>query len=164
MNLLTKILFVILAGIILVLGFVFGTVILTVLFIVLIFMTLLFILMWLFNNLATLFKNHTAKLIFKAIFSVLVTYGLLTLFWVFASDSFLSLEKYTALVTLWVITVLLFSALWYLLQIKMQPKKHAYLWDNYKQTPNTLSTWDVLVMLILPSLIILVFNAVHSIV
>jgi len=95
---------------------------------------------------------------------VLVTYGLLTLLWVFASDSFLSLEKYTALVTLWVITVILFSALWYLLQIKMQPKKHVYLWDSYKQTPDTLNAWDVLVMLILPSLIILVFNSVHSIV
>ncbi|HOW29754.1 MAG TPA: hypothetical protein PK685_03760 [archaeon] len=164
MNLLTKIIFLILAGIILVLGFVLGTFILTFIFIVLLLMTVLFIIMWLFNNIVTLFKTGTAKLIFKAIFSVLVTYGLITILWIFSSKYFLALEKYTAIITLWVISALIFSLLWYLLHLKKQTKAHTYLWDEYKKNPDALNTWDVLVMLVMPSLIIFIFNAVHLII
>lgn len=164
MNLLTKIIFLILAGIILVLGFVLGTFILTFIFIILLLMSVLFIIMWLFNNVVTLFKTGTAKLIFKAIFSVLVTYGLISILWFFTSKHFLALEKYTAIITLWVITALIFSSLWYLLHLKKQSRKHVYLWDEYKKNPDALNTWDALVMLIMPSLIIYIFNAIHLII
>jgi len=76
----------------------------------------------------------------------------------------MQLEKYTALTLLWVIATLIFSSLWYLLHLKKQTKKHVYLWDEYKKNPDALNTWDVLVMLIMPSLIIYVFNAIHLIV
>lgn len=164
MNILTKIIFLILAGIIIVLGFVLGTFILTFIFIVLVFMSILFIIMWLFNNIVTLFKTGTAKLIFKSIFSVLITSGLLSLLWLFTSKYFMQLEKYTALTLLWVIATLIFSSLWYLLHLKKQTKKHVYLWDEYKRNPEALTVWDTIVMLIMPSLIIYVFNAIHLIV
>jgi len=161
MNLLTKIIFLILAGVILVLGFVLGTFILTFIFVFLLLMSVLFVIMWLFNNIVTLFKTGTAKLIFKSIFSILITYGLISILWAFTSKYFLSLERYTAIITLWIIATVIFSTLWYLLHIKKQAKKHKYLWDDYKNGNNALHFWDVMVMLIMPSLIIYVFNAIH---
>lgn len=161
MKLVTKILFFILAGIILLLGFVLGTFILTFIFVLLVLMTVLFIIMWLFNNLITLFKSGFAKLAFKSIFSTAVTCGLISLLLFFTSKHFYSLEASIAISTLWVITTMLFGALWYLLHLKRQTKKHIYLWDEYKKNANTLNTWDVLVILVFPSLIVYVFNAIY---
>lgn len=164
MNFITKIIFFILAGIIIVLGFVLGTFVLTFIFLLLVLMTILFIVMWLFNNIVSLFKTPTAKLVFKTIFTIFIVYGLITLLWLFTSKYFLALEKYTAITTLWVITTAIFSFLWYNLHLKKQTKKHTYLWDEYKSNKNALDTWDMLLMVIMPSIIVFVFNAIYMIV
>ena len=147
-----------------ILGFVLGTFILTFIFLVLLLMSVLFIIMWLFNNIVTLFKTGTAKLIFKSIFSVVVTYGLISILWVFTSKYFLRLEEYTAVITLWVISAIIFGVLWYLLHIKKQSKKHKYLWDDYRDNTNALNTWDAIIMVVMPAIIIYVFNAIHLII
>jgi len=160
MNIFTKILFIILAVVILVLGFVFGTFILILIFALLILMTILFVIVWIFNNIVSLFQTNFAKLTFKSIFSIAITYGLIELLWLFTSKYFLGMDKAIAVSTLWVISALIFGTLWYLLHLKQSAKKHQYLWDEYK-SPNTLGLMDVLLMVIFPSLMILVFNAIH---
>jgi len=163
MNVLTKIAFIVLAIVILVLGFLVGTFILIFIFGLLLLMTLLFVVIWLFNNIVSIFKSNFARLAFKSIFSVLVTYGLLQLLWIFTSKYFLQMDKMIAISTLWVISAIFFGALWYLLHIKKQTKKNQYLWQDYKISSNTLNTWDALMMLIFPAIIVYVFNAAHLI-
>ncbi|MFA5746246.1 MAG: hypothetical protein WCX82_00060 [archaeon] len=163
MNIFTKILFVILAVIILVLGFFVGTIILIVIFTLLILMTILFVVIWIFNNIVSLFQTNFAKLAFKSIFSVAITYGLIELLWLFTSKSFLAMDKAIAISTLWVISALIFGTLWYLLHLKQSAKKHQYLWDEYK-SPNTLSLMDVLLMVVFPSIMILIFNSIHTLI
>jgi len=164
MNILTKILFIVLAIIILILGFFVGAFILTAIFVLLVLMTLLFVVIWLFNNLINLFRSNLAKLGFKSIFSLAVTYGIITVLWMFASEHFLQMSKILSISSLWLITTVIFGTLWYLLHIKKQAKKHQYLWDDYKNSTNTLSTWDAIMIVVMPSLIIYVFNAVHLII
>ncbi len=165
MNILTKILFIILAIAVLALGFLVGTFILIFIFALLVLMTLLFIVIWLFNNIVTVFKSNLAKLAFKSIFSILVTYGIMELFWIFTSKYFIQMDKTIAICTLWVVAAIFFGALWYLLHIKHQNKKHhQYLWDEYKRDSSKLNTWDAIMMVIMPSIILYVFNAVHLII
>lgn len=164
MNIFTKILFILLAIVILILGFIVGTFILTFIFVLLILMTLLFVIIWLFNNLVNLFKSNIAKLVFKSVFSMAATYGLINLLWLFTSNLFLQQDKTIAISVIWVITVLIFGILWYLLHIKKHTKKHQYLWDDYKNTPDKLNGWDVLLMVILPSILVYIFNFAHLII
>jgi hypothetical protein len=164
MNIFTKILFILLAIVILILGFIVGTFILTFIFVLLILMTLLFVIIWLFNNLVSLFKSSIAKLIFKSVFSMVATYGLITILWLFTGKFFLQMDKTIALSVIWVITVLIFGVLWYLLHIRKHSKKHQYLWDDYKSTPDKLDSWDVLLMLVLPSILVYIFNIAHAII
>jgi hypothetical protein len=163
MNIFTKILFVLLAIIILILGFVLGTFILTLIFTLLVFMTLLFIVIWLFNNIVSLFKNNVAKLIFKFIFSTAITYGLMTILWLLTSKFFLQMNKNIAIGALWIITVCIFGTLWYLLHLKKQRARHQYLWDDYKNTTDKFTALDILVIIVVPTIIVYVFNLVHFI-
>ena len=161
-NFLSNIFFIILAILILGVGFLLGTFILTFIFIIIIFMSCLFVIMWLFNNLVSLFKSKVSKQIFKTFFSILITYGLLSLFWLFTSKYFLSFKNYFVLIILWVITTLFFGTLWYLLHIKKQKSKHSYLWEIEKG--DLLTFLDLIIMLLIPSIIVFVFNFVHLIV
>ncbi|HRS42925.1 MAG TPA: hypothetical protein P5530_03600 [Candidatus Diapherotrites archaeon] len=164
MNIFTKILFIFLAIIILILGFVVGTFILTIIFVLLVLMTLLFVIIWLFNNLVSLFKSNTAKLIFKSVFSMAATYGIISLLWLFFGKFLLQINKTVAFSVVWVVTVFIFGILWYLLHIKKHTKQHRYLWDDYKSTPDKLNGWDVLLMAVLPSILVYIFNLAHAII
>lgn len=161
-NLLSNIFFIILAILILGLGFLLGTFILTFIFIILVFMSCLFVVIWLFNNFVSLFKTNSSKFFFKAFFSIIVTYGFISLFWFLASNYLLSLKNYVALIILWVFTTIVFATLWYLLHIKKQQSEHVYLWEKYRG--DLLTFWDLLVMLLIPSLIVFVFNSIYLIV
>lgn len=164
MNIFTKILFVLLAIVILILGFVLGTVILTMIFTLLVLMTLLFVVIWLFNNIIVLFKSNIAKFIFKFIFATAITYGLMTVLWLLTSRFFLEMNKSIALGTLWVITLGFFGVLWYLLHLKKQKGRHQYLWDDYKKSSEKLNSWDILIIIVVPIIIVYIFNATYFIV
>ena len=164
MNIFTKILFILLAIVILILGFIVGTFILTFIFVLLILMTLLFVIIWLFNNIVSLFKSNIAKLIFKSAISMAATSGLINILWLFIGKFFLQMDKTVAISAIWLITVIIFGILWYLLHIKKHTKKHQYLWDDYKNTPDKLNGWDFLLMVILPSILVYIFNIAHAII
>lgn len=161
-NILSNIFFIILAILILGVGFLLGTFILTFIFVIVLFMSFLFVIMWLFNNFVSLFKSNTSKLFFKAFFSIVITYGFISLFWFLTSDYLLVLKSYVVLIILWVFTTIVFGTLWYLLHIKKQQSKPVYLWE--KQKYDLLTFWDLLVMLLIPSLIVFVFNSIYLIV
>lgn len=164
MNIFTKVLFIFLAIIILILGFVVGAVILSFIFGLLLLMTLLFIIIWLFNNIIGLFKNDIAKLIFKSVFSMAATYGIITLLWLVTGKYFLQIDRTLVISIIWVITILMFSILWYLLHIRKHTKKHQYLWDDYKKSAEKLNGLDVALILLLPSILVYLFNLVYGIV
>lgn len=164
MNVFKKILFIFLAIIILILGFVVGTFILTFIFLLLVLMTLLFVIIWLFNNLVSLFKTNTSKFIFKCVFSMVATYGIINLLWLFIGKMLLQTNKSIAISVIWAITTLIFGILWYLLHIKKSTKKSKYLWEEYKSSPDKLTGWDIALMILLPIILVYMFNLVYSII
>jgi len=161
-NILSKIFYIFLAILILGIGYLIGTVILVTIFAIIILMTLLFIISWIFSKIIRIFKTETAKLGFKMIFSSIITIAFLLLGWLFFSKWLLSLESSLAITIIWVMTCLIFGTMWYFLKVKKKTKTE-YLWEYYK-ADHKLLLWDYLIMLLIPTLIVYVFNLIYGII
>jgi hypothetical protein len=159
MKILSKIIFFLLALIILAVGYFVGTIILISIGALILLMSVLFIISWLFNNLLNISTNKTIKYIIKLVFCVLINIGFLVLFISLLKEILLKALPSIQIVVIWVFNIFIFTILYTLLKSKTKEislQKDMYLL-NTKKTYKIITVKDIVVMIIFPALITIIY-------
>jgi|GEM_PF-867242 len=167
MNLLNKLKWFLIAIITLVIGYFFGLIILAVIFGIIILITLFFILSLILNKLIDLVKSSFMKNLIKMIFASGITVGILLIFWRLLFTPIILKSSTTGITLIWVISAILFGTLWNFMTIRRRViysyKNHLFDYKDSKQQPG-IHVWDILFMLIIPTIITVCFNVIYEII
>jgi len=167
MNILNKLKWFLIAIIILVLGYFFGLIILAVIFGIIILITVFFILSLVLNKLIDLVKSKFMKNLIKMIFASGITIGLIILFWKWIFVPLIQKSGTTGITLIWVTSAIIFGTLWNLLTIRRRVlysyKNHLFDYKQSRQQPG-IHVWDILFMLVIPTIITVCFNLIYQIV
>ena len=167
MNFLNKLKWLLIAIIILVLGYFFGIIILAVIFGIIILLTVFFLLSLILNRLIDLVRSSFMKNLVKTIFASFITVGLVLIFWKLLFIPVIHKSTTIGITLLWVVCAIIFGTLWNLMTLK---RRVMYSYKNhlldYKQSRNQpgIHVWDIVFMLVIPTIIVVCFNIVYSIV
>jgi len=167
MNILNKLKWFLIAIIILVLGYFFGLIILGVIFGIIILLTIFFVLSLILNKLIDLVKSGFMKNLIKMVFASGITVAIILIFWKLFFVPIIIKSSTTGITLIWVVTAILFGTLWNFMTIRRRViytyKNHLFDYKQSKQQPG-IHVWDILFMLIIPTIITVCFNLVYQIV
>jgi len=162
-NILSKFKYLIIAIIILVLGYFFGIIILSIIAIIIILISIFFIISLFFSKSLLILTNKKVRLFIAMIFSGALSYLIIYLL---RNQIFRISSPVTQIILVWVIAALLFGTLWNILVIS---KRRIYLKDNvidYNKIGDNknLKFKDFIFILIVPTLITLIFNVLYVVI
>jgi len=161
MNLLNKLKYILVAIIILILGYFFGTIILIVIGIIIALISLFFIFSLIFHKSISIITNKGMILFLSMIFSSAIPILILLNFW----DRIITpiASKAVAITLIWVISAILFGTFWNLLVIRKRVSYRNHVIE-YKELKPGLQVKDLLFMLIIPIIITISLGIINSLI
>jgi hypothetical protein len=160
MKILSKILFFLLALVILVAGYFIGIFILAFIFLLILLMTILFFISWLFNNLLNITYNKTIRYIIKLFLTIFVSIGFLVLFSFILKSWLLTKSLSLQIIVLWVYNIIIFTLSYIMLKSKsseIQIQKDVFILNSNKKPSKIVNIIDLLVMIIFPAILTFVY-------
>ncbi len=167
MSILNKIKWFLIAILILVLGYFFGIIILGIIFGIIILLTVFFLLSLILNRLIDLVRSSFMKNLIKTIFASIITVGLILIFWRLLFIPIIQKSTTIGITSIWVISAIIFGTLWNLMTLKRRVmysyKNHLLDYKESRSQPG-IHAWDIVFMLVIPTIITVCFNIIYSIV
>ncbi|MCK9292585.1 MAG: hypothetical protein WCY27_00690 [archaeon] len=162
-NIFSKLKYLIIAIIILVLGYFFGIIILSVIAIIIVLISIFFIISLFFSKSLLALTNRKVRLFIAMIFSGALSYLIIYLL---RNQIFKISSQVTQIILIWVIATLMFGTLWNILVIS---KRRVYLKDNvidYNKIGENrnLKFRDFVFILVIPTIITLIFNVLYVVI
>jgi hypothetical protein len=125
MNLFSKIIFGILAILILGIGYFIGAFILSLIFVLILLISLFYVVTIIFNNVINITQHKYIKDIIKIIFSLIVTFIVFIIIWSLFKTYLLNLNLYLLITIIWALSNIIFGVSWVILK-----QRELYL-NNY---------------------------------
>ena len=167
MNLLSKLKWLLLAILILVGGYFFGVIILAIICGIVILLTVFFLLSLILNKLIDLVKSRFMKNLIKTIFASGITIGVILIFWKLLFIPIIHKSNIIGITLIWVISALIFGTLWNFMTLKRRVvyeyKNHLLDYKESRQQPG-IHVWDIIFMLVIPTIITVCFNLIYLII
>ncbi|MDD3178312.1 MAG: hypothetical protein PHR26_02220 [Candidatus ainarchaeum sp.] len=165
MNLKNTLKYFLFAIIILVCGYLFGTIILLVIGIIIALMTIFFIISMFFTKGLYLFANKNFKLFFYMLFSSFLSIFITLISWNLINKI---VNPITKIILVWVINAVLFGTFWNLLvlnkKIKYSKSKYNSNIIEYNEIDTHIKLRDIIFMLVIPSIITYTINYIYLII